>query len=137
MHPNFSAKLSQFMLNYQRCVPDLYGGFYLWILILILPLPEKLHLAFPSYGKNFFAIRNPSNRSQLVALNLTWLIGHHNTLVRITNYFHTPPMFSVCVNLIHKWRNIQVNVDSEWKIWETFHVNFTYFQSFCQKDAER
>ena len=33
--------------------------------------------------------------------------------------------FSLCVNFIHKWRDLQFKVDSERQIfWETFHDNF-------------
>ena len=33
--------------------------------------------------------------------------------------------YVVCVNFIHKWRNLQLKVDSEQQIfWETFHVQF-------------
>ena len=35
--------------------------------------------------------------------------------------------FVVCVNFIHKWRDLQFKVDSEQKIFcETFHGNFFY-----------
>ena len=68
----------------------------------------------------------------------TYLIGHYNPSVRIVNLIsHTT--YVVCVNFIHKWRDLQFKVDSERQIffWETFHSNFIYFQSFCQKSAER
>ena len=44
----------------------------------------------------------------------------------------------VWVNFIYKWRDLQFTVNSERQIFcETFHGNFIYSQSFCQKPAER
>ena len=67
----------------------------------------------------------------------TYIIGHYNPSVRIIDLVsHTT--YVVCVNFIHKWRDLQLKVDSERQIfWETFHGNFIYSQSFCQKSAER
>ena len=68
----------------------------------------------------------------------TYKFGHYNPTVRIINLvFYTA--YVVCVNFIHKWRDLQFKVDSERPIfWETFHGDFLfYFQSFCQKSAER
>ena len=66
----------------------------------------------------------------------TYIISHYNPSVRIIDLVsHTT--YVVCVNFIHKWRDLQFEVDSEWQIWETFHGNFIYSQSFCQKSAER
>ena len=46
--------------------------------------------------------------------------------------------YVVFVNFIHKWRDLQFEVDSERQIfWETFHNNFICSQNFCQKSAER
>ena len=45
-------------------------------------------------------------------------------------YLVSHTTYVVCVNFIHKWRDLQFNVDSEWQ-------TFFYFQSFCQKSAER
>ena len=65
-----------------------------------------------------------------------YIIGHYNPSVRIIDLVsHTT--YVVCVNFIHKWRHLQFKVDSERQIWETFHGNFIYSQSFCQKSAER
>ena len=55
----------------------------------------------------------------------TYIIGHHNPSVRIIDLVsHTT--YVVCVNFIHKWRNLQFKVDSERQVffWETFHGNF-------------
>ena len=67
----------------------------------------------------------------------TYIIGHYNPSVWITDLVsHTT--YVVCVNFIHKWRDLQFKVDSEWQsFWETFHGNFIYSQNFCQKSAER
>ena len=43
---------------------------------------------------------------------------------------------AVNVNFIRERRELQFNVDSEQQIfWDTFHGNFIYSQSFCQKSA--
>ena len=51
----------------------------------------------------------------------TWPL---NPSVRIIDLVsHTT--YVVCVNLIHKWRDLQFKVNSEWQIfWESFHGNF-------------
>ena len=68
---------------------------------------------------------------------LTYINGHYNPSVRIIDLVsHTT--YVVCVNFIYKWRDLQFKVDSERHIfWETFHGNFIYSQSFCQKSAKR
>ena len=69
---------------------------------------------------------------------VTHIIGHSNPSVRIIIDLVSYTTYAVCVNFIHKWRDLQFKVDSEWQIfWETFHGNFIYSQSFCQKSAER
>ena len=46
---------------------------------------------------------------------LTYLIGHYNPSVRIIDIVsHTP--YVVCVNFIHKWRDLQFKVDFERQI---------------------
>ena len=45
----------------------------------------------------------------------TYIIGHHNPSVRIIDLAsHTT--YVVCVNFIHKWRDLQFKVDSERQI---------------------
>ena len=45
----------------------------------------------------------------------TYIIGHYNPLVRIIDLVsHTA--YVVCVNFIHKWRDLQFKVDSERQI---------------------
>ena len=58
--------------------------------------------------------------------------GHYSPSVRIIDLVsHT--IYVVCVNFIHKRRNLQFKVDSQRQIfWETFYGNFIYSQSFCQ-----
>ena len=54
-----------------------------------------------------------------------------NDLVSHTTYV-------VCINFIHKWRDLQFKIDSKRQIFcETFHGKFIYSPSFCQKSAER
>ena len=56
----------------------------------------------------------------------TYIIDHYNPAVRIIHLVpHTT--YVGCVNFIHKWRNLQFKVDSEWQIfdfWETFSWQF-------------
>ena len=67
----------------------------------------------------------------------TYIIGHYNPLDRFIDQ-DSHSIYFVCVNFIHKWRDLQFKVDSERQIfWETFNANFIYSQSFCQKSAER
>ena len=56
----------------------------------------------------------------------THIIGHYNPPVWIIDLVsHTA--YVVCVNFIHKRRDLQFKVDSERQIfWETFHGNFIY-----------
>ena len=63
----------------------------------------------------------------------TYIIGHYNPSVRIIDLVsHTT--YVVCVNFIHKWRDLQFKVDSERQIfWETFYGNFIYSQEFLPK----
>ena len=67
------------------------------------------------------------------------IIGHCNPSVRIIDLIsHISLSYVVRVNFIHKLRDLQFKVDSEWQIfWETFHSDFIYSQSFCQKSTER
>ena len=69
--------------------------------------------------------------------DVLYRIGHYNPSVRLIDLVsHTT--YVVRVNFIHKWRDLQFNVDSEWQIfWEIFHGIFIYSLSFCQKSAER
>ena len=50
----------------------------------------------------------------------TYIIGHYNPSVKIIDLVsHTT--YVVCVNFIHKWRDLQFKVDSERQIyWELF-----------------
>ena len=67
----------------------------------------------------------------------TYIISRYIPSVRIIDLV-SQTTYVVCVNFIHKWRNLQFKVDSERPIvWETIHGNFIYSQSFCQKYAER
>ena len=78
-----------------------------------------------------------NNPTKYILNYITYIIGHYNPSVWIIDVVsHTT--YVVCVNFIHKWRDLQFKVDSERQIyWETFHGNFIYSQSFCQKSAER
>ena len=66
-----------------------------------------------------------------------YIIGHYNPSVRIIDLVsHTTCV--VCVNSIHKWRDLQFKVDSERQLFEKlFRAILFYSQSFCQKSAER
>ena len=44
----------------------------------------------------------------------------------------------VCINFIHKWRDLQFNIDCKrTNFWATFQDNFICSQSYCQNTAER
>ena len=61
---------------------------------------------------------------------------HIHTCKVIDLVSHTT--YVMCVNFIHKWRDLQFKVDSERQIFEKlFHGNFIYPHSFCQKSVER
>ena len=67
----------------------------------------------------------------------TYILGSLQPLIRIIDLVsHTT--YVVCVNFIHKWRDLQFKVDSERQI---FFRNLSwqfliYSHSFCQKSAE-
>ena len=63
-----------------------------------------------------------SNLSKMIIY--TYVIGHYNPSFKIIDLVsHTT--YIVCVNFIHKWRNLQFKVDSERQIfWETFNGSF-------------
>ena len=47
-------------------------------------------------------------------------------------------IYIVCINFIHKSRDLQFKVDPERQtFWETFHRNFVWSWSICQKSAEK
>ena len=71
-----------------------------------------------------------------------------HTHVYIHNLFITPlsqdcdlashTTYIVCVNFIHKWRDLQFKVVSERQIFEKlFHGNLIYSQASCQKSSIR
>ena len=55
----------------------------------------------------------------------TYIIGHYNLSVRIIDLV-SYTIYVMCVNFIHKWRDLQLKVDSERQIWETFLGNFIF-----------
>ena len=67
----------------------------------------------------------------------TYIIGHYNPSVQIIDLVsHTT--YIVCVNFIHKWRDLQFKVDSERQIfWETFHGNFYLLSEFFARNLLR
>ena len=103
-----------------------------------LPTICQAFFAFHSERKWYnFSKSNLNPRGWLSETLHTYIIGHFNPSVRIIDLVsHTTNV--VCANFIHKWWDLQFTVDSERQIfWETFHGNFIYSQSFCQKSAER
>ena len=82
-----------------------------------------------------------------------WLVKDPPSKVFFHTYIHSWPLqpfsqdywpsFShhlrcVCQFFIHKWRDLQLKVDSERQVfWETFHCNFTYSQSFARNLLRR
>ena len=75
--------------------------------------------------------------SRTIVRLFEYIIGHYNPSVRIIDLVsHTT--YVVCVNFIHKWRDLQFKIDYERQsFWKTFHGNFICSQSFCPKSAER
>ena len=66
----------------------------------------------------------------------TYIIDHYYPSVRIIDpVSHTT--YVVCVNFIHKWRNLQFKVDSGRFVEKLFMAIVIYSQSFRQKSAER
>ena len=78
-----------------------------------------------------------SNLSKMIIY--TYVIGHYNPSFKIIDLVsHTT--YIVCVNFIHKWRNLQFKVDSERQIfWETFNGSFNLLSEFlpeiCWEDV--
>ena len=68
--------------------------------------------------------------SKAFDFNKTYIIGHYKPSVRISDLVsHTT--YAVCVNFIHKWRDLQFKVDSERQIfWQAFHGNFYLLSEF-------
>ena len=60
----------------------------------------------------------------------TYITGHYNPSVSISDLVsHTT--YVVCVNFIHKWRDLQFKVDTKRQIfWETFHGSFYLLSEF-------
>ena len=95
---------------------------------------NDVHIA-SEVGKIFFFFLENGNRkpsSNWKPSYITYIIGHYNPSVRIIDLVsHTT--YVVCVNFIHKWRDLQFKVDSERQIfWETFHGKLkTFLQWKC------
>ena len=69
-------------------------------------------------------------------VSLTYVHTYIISVRNIDLVSHTP---HVSVNFIHKWRDLQLLINAERKIfWETFHGNFIFYsQSICKKSAEK
>ena len=76
------------------------------------------------------ALNKTISSLSIIVINIshirTYIIGYYNPSVRIIDLVsHTT--YVVCVNFIHKWRDLLFKVDSERQIfWETFHGNFLF-----------
>ena len=76
------------------------------------------------------ALNKTISSLSIIGINIsyihTYIIGHYNPPVTIIDLVsHTT--YVVCVNFIHKWRDLQFKVDSERQIfWETFYGNFLF-----------
>ena len=64
-------------------------------------------------------------------------IGHYNTSVRITAWLFTPLMSCVLILYISGGTYSLKSTPNDRLFGETFHGNFIYSASFCQKSAER
>ena len=101
----------------------------------------------PYLGDNFtsppYEMTVSSNPSWCRIFNVSWTMWqftyiHNWSLQSYSQEVVSHETYVVCVNFIHKRRDLQFKVDSERQIfWETFHGNSICSQSFCQKSAER
>ena len=76
---------------------------------------------------------------KIIAKKITYYIHNWSLQPFSQDYWSTfwHQLFCVCVNFIQTWRDLQFKVGYERQIfWETFHGNFNYSLSFCQKPAE-
>ena len=67
---------------------------------------------------------------------ITYIAGHYNPSVRIMEIVSNTT-YVVRVNFIHKWRNLQFNIDSKRLFEKLFMTISVDSQSFCQQSAER
>ena len=89
------------------------------------------------YGTQFLAKSIRWWNNYFIHSQFTYIIGHYNPSVRIMDLV-SYTTYVVCVNFIHKWRDLQFKVDSERQFFlEKLFMAFNYSQSFCQKSAER
>ena len=75
----------------------------------------------------------------LLCLDLlyTYIIGHYNPSVRIIHLV-SHSTYVVCVNFIHKWRDLQFKVNSERQnFWETFDGNFIFARNLLRGNRRR
>ena len=76
-------------------------------------------------------------KTKWIALTM-YIIDPSNPPVRVIDLFsHTT--YIVCVNFIHKWRDLQFKINSDWQIfWETFSSQFyllsVFLPEICWED---
>ena len=102
-------------------------------------LLSKLQNRQPREGTYFFWLIRAPWRVVCITVHsgytYIYIIGHYNPSVRTIDLVsHTTCV--VCVNFIHKWRDLQFKVDSKRQIfWHFFHGNFIYSQSFHRRNT--
>ena len=78
-----------------------------------------------------FELTMCQERTNIVSYIHTYIIGQDYGPASHTIHI-------VCVNFIRDWLDLELKVDSKPQIFQKlFHARFIYFQSFCQKSAER
>ena len=78
----------------------------------------------------------PANEKVQLRLRTTYI--HNWSLQPFSQDYASHATYVVWVNFIHERQDLQFEVDSERQIFEKLcHGNVIYYQSFCQKSAER
>ena len=103
-----------------------------FIVILHIRAYQKLLLV------SLYRVQTGTFIAFIVINAITYIIGYYNPSVWIIDLV-SQTAYVVCVNFIHKFRDLQFEVDSERKIFfKTLCMAiFLYSQSFCQKSGER
>ena len=99
---------------------------YIPMLINVL----KYYVCLHNLLKTYFGLRHEFFAPFMVSWYLhTYVFVHYNPSVRLIDFVsHTTCV--VCGNFIHKWRDLQFKVDSEWQIfWGTSWLILTEFLS--------
>ena len=101
-----------------------------WLIILL----SSRRLGFVYVFPIFHSVSYISQFGSSKANNLVVLYTNFRIIIYLFIDLVSHTTYVVCVNFIHKWRDLQFKVDSEWQIfWETFHGNFYLLSEFLPK----